>query len=137
MAGHSGPSRTKRVGSFALIGVRQVFDHKLRRPHVAAVADGVGERGDGGFGQRGELAVGHRNGLVAPAVVDGAEIIVLFQSAADPPPAVWRATQAKWAASVIDSPLVSHSSALMCVSPSTTRRDGDALAEAIDNDNPI
>jgi hypothetical protein len=26
---------------------------------------------------------------------------------------------------------------LMCVSPSTTRRDGDALAEAIDNDNPI
>jgi hypothetical protein len=113
-----------------------VFDHKLRRPHVAAVADGVGERGDGGFGQRGELAVGHRHGLVAPAVVDGAEIIVLFQPWADPP-VVWRATYAKWAASVIDSPLVSYSCALICVSPSTTRRDADASAEAIDHNNSI
>jgi hypothetical protein len=29
------------------------------------------------------LAVGHRHDLVAPAVVDGAEILVLFQPSAD------------------------------------------------------
>jgi hypothetical protein len=65
MARHSRPPRTKRVGSFALGGGRQVFDHKLRSPHVAAVADGVGERGDGGFGQGGELAVAYRHDLVS------------------------------------------------------------------------
>ncbi len=61
-------------------------DHVHDHPHFYAAlvsADGVGEGGDGGFGQGGELAVGHRHDLVAPAVVDGAEILVLFQPSAD------------------------------------------------------
>jgi hypothetical protein len=38
---------------------------------------------------------------------------------------------------VIDPSLVSHSSALICVSPSTIRRDVAASAEAVDHNNPI